>query len=296
LRCTVDAVRVFKGRNSSGVRGINLAAGDEVISMQVINGLDIDSSIKTDYLRISLENRLEIAQTLPSVYSPAHELEGEAEFVEGEDGVKKEVSPAKYLDEDGKITIESLKASGNAEVATRIEEIISSVGNNEILTANNFIEYARNEEFLLAITENGYGKRSSAFEYRITNRGGKGIVNIITSDRNGNVAASFPAFDGDQIMLVTDQGKMIRCPVDQIRVAGRNTQGVTIFKIGENEKIVSAARIQSDEDEEGEELPVDGELSENSVEPLAQNNETASENASETDNERATESEEKLED
>ena len=105
------------------------------------------------------------------------------------------------------------------------------------------------EEFILTVTENGYGKRTSAYEYRRTNRGGQGITNIETSQRNGCVVASFPAHNGEQLMLVTDQAKMIRTTVGDIRIAGRNTQGVTIFRVAENEHVVSAARIEESEDE-----------------------------------------------
>ncbi|MEX0644938.1 MAG: DNA gyrase C-terminal beta-propeller domain-containing protein, partial [Parvularculaceae bacterium] len=100
------------------------------------------------------------------------------------------------------------------------------------------------EQFILTVTENGYGKRSSSYEYRTSGRGGKGIIAIITSKRNGRVVASFPVEDSDQIMLVTDGGQLIRTPVDGIRVAGRNTQGVTIFRMREEEKVVSVERIE----------------------------------------------------
>jgi DNA gyrase subunit A len=106
------------------------------------------------------------------------------------------------------------------------------------------------EQFLLTVTENGYGKRSSTYEYRRTNRGGQGIINIVTSERNGGVVASYPVKPGEQLMLVTDQGKMIRTTVGDIRIAGRNTQGVTIFNVAENEKVVSVARIDESEEEE----------------------------------------------
>jgi DNA gyrase subunit A len=99
------------------------------------------------------------------------------------------------------------------------------------------------EEFILTVTENGYGKRSSAYEYRITGRGGKGIVNIATNERNGAVAATFPVGHGDQIMLVSDRGQLIRCPVADIRIAGRNTQGVIVFKVDEGERVVSVTRL-----------------------------------------------------
>jgi DNA gyrase subunit A len=111
-------------------------------------------------------------------------------------------------------------------------------------------EMAEGEQFILTITENGYGKRTSAYEYRRTNRGGQGITNIDTSERNGRVVASFPAHTGEQLMLITDQGKMIRTTVGDIRVMGRNTQGVTIFKVANNEHVVGVAKIdESDEDE-----------------------------------------------
>ena len=111
-------------------------------------------------------------------------------------------------------------------------------------------ELSEKEQFILTVTENGYGKRSSAYEYRRTNRGGQGITNIDTSERNGGVVASFPARQGEALMLVTDQGKMIRTTVGDIRIMGRNTQGVTIFRVGENEHVVSVAKIEESEEEE----------------------------------------------
>jgi DNA gyrase subunit A len=120
----------------------------------------------------------------------------------------------------------------------------------EGVTAERYAEIAEKEQFLLTITENGYGKRSSTYEYRRTNRGGQGITNIVTSERNGGVVASFPVKPGEQLMLVTDQGKMIRTTVADIRIAGRNTQGVTIFRVNENEKVVSVAKIDESDEEE----------------------------------------------
>ncbi|MEX2009433.1 MAG: DNA gyrase C-terminal beta-propeller domain-containing protein, partial [Dongiaceae bacterium] len=107
------------------------------------------------------------------------------------------------------------------------------------------------EEFILTVTANGYGKRSSAYEYRITNRGGQGIANIETSDRNGPVVASFPVADSDQIMLVTDSGQLIRCPVDDIRIAGRKTQGVVLLKVAEGEQVVSVTRLAEETADDG---------------------------------------------
>ncbi len=113
---------------------------------------------------------------------------------------------------------------------------------------------AEAEQFILTVTKNGFGKRTSAYEYRTTGRGGKGIVNIETSARNGDVVASFPVHGDDDILLVTDQGKLIRTTVDQIRIAGRATQGVTLFKVADDEHVVSVAHIADDGSEEVEEI------------------------------------------
>ena len=119
-------------------------------------------------------------------------------------------------------------------------------------------EMAESEQFILTVTVNGYGKRSSAYEYRRTNRGGQGITNIDTSERNGNVIASFPVKPGEQLMLVTDQAKLIRTTVGDIRVMGRNTQGVTIFRVAEGERVVGVAKIEETDDEI--EVEVDDEI------------------------------------
>ena len=95
----------------------------------------------------------------------------------------------------------------------------------------------------MSVTENGFGKRTSFYDFRVTNRGGKGIIGIVNSERNGNVAASFPVNEGDEIILSTDKGRVIRCAVKEIRTAGRNTQGVRISKVSGEETIVSAIKI-----------------------------------------------------
>ncbi|MDC2978935.1 DNA gyrase subunit A [Pelagibacteraceae bacterium] len=114
---------------------------------------------------------------------------------------------------------------------------------------NGFEELNKNEEFLLAITSKGFGKRSSAYEYRISNRGGKGITGIMTSEKNGEVVDCFVVQDNDEIILVSDKGQIIRVNVNQIRIAGRSTKGVSIFKIPETERIVSVSRIQEFEND-----------------------------------------------
>jgi DNA gyrase subunit A len=123
-------------------------------------------------------------------------------------------------------------------------------GEREItLPPERMAEFEAAEQFILTVTANGFGKRTSAFEYRRTNRGGQGITNIVSSDRNGPVVASFPAHNGEQLMLVTDQAKLIRTTVGSVRVTGRNTQGVILFRVADDEHVVSAARIEESEDE-----------------------------------------------
>jgi DNA gyrase subunit A len=109
-----------------------------------------------------------------------------------------------------------------------------------------YVEMSAHEQFVLTISENGYGKRSSSFEYRTTGRGGKGIVAMSVNGRNGKLVASFPVEDSDQIMLVTDKGQLIRCPVEGIRIAGRSTQGVIVFDTAEDEHVVSVEHIGED--------------------------------------------------
>ncbi|QPC45145.1 DNA gyrase subunit A [Kaustia mangrovi] len=124
------------------------------------------------------------------------------------------------------------------------------------LSQERYAALSAEEQFVLTVSENGYGKRTSAFEYRVTGRGGKGIIAMVANRRNGHLVASFPVEDADQIMLVTNGGQLIRCPVHDIRVAGRATQGVTIFNTADGEHVVSVAHLGEDElgdEEEGDE-------------------------------------------
>jgi DNA gyrase subunit A len=114
------------------------------------------------------------------------------------------------------------------------------------LTEEKIAEMAAAEEMLLTITENGYGKRSSAFDYRVTGRGGSGVTGIGISKKNGNVVASFPVEAGDQIMLMTNKGTLIRTPVEDIRICGRTSQGVITFRTDGKEQVISAVRIKGD--------------------------------------------------
>ena len=135
--------------------------------------------------------------------------------------------------------------------------------NQDFIDDNIFESMYSDDQFILTISENGYGKRSSAYEYRITNRGGQGIINIETSERNGNVIASFPVLDTDDVMMVTNKGRIIRSPVNDIRIASRNTQGVTLFSIDDGEKVVSVTTISLDENEDNDEVIIDDDNIEN---------------------------------
>ena len=150
-------LRVFKGRSSKGIRGINLQEKDSIVSLSILNHDDIKKNGK-----------------------------------------------------------------------------ISKTDKSEKLAKENYI---------LSITENGFGKRTSHYEYRVTNRGGKGIIGIINSSRNGNISSSFPVNEGDDVLISTNKGRVIRTAVKEIRIAGRNTQGVRIIKLSGEEKVVSAIKI-----------------------------------------------------
>jgi len=157
IRFESKKLRVFKGRSSKGIRGINLQQNDNIVSLSIIN----------------------------------------------HDNIKK----------------------------------------NKKLDKNKKAELRAKEKFILSITENGYGKRTDHNDYRVTNRGGKGIIGIVNSSRNGNVSSSFPVNEGDEILISTNKGRVIRTAVKEIRVAGRNTQGVRIIKLSGEEKVVSAIKI-----------------------------------------------------
>ncbi len=208
IRFAVDEVRVFAGRSSTGVRGIRLAPGDEVISMSILRHAEFDMAERDAYLRLSKKRR----------------GADEPEAIDIPDMSEEPAEPA--------------QPEGTPSVDITLSD-------------ERYTEFAQAEDFILSITANGFGKRSSAYEYRVTGRGGQGIANIETSERNGPVLASFPVGHGDQIMLVTDGGQLLRIPVDDIRIAGRKTQGVVLFRVAEGEKVVSVTRLGEDADENG---------------------------------------------
>jgi len=138
------------------------------------------------------------------------------------------------------------RGGAEEETSTDGEEASGSMELGE----QRYVEMSAAEQFVLTISENGFGKRTSSFEYRTTGRGGKGIVAMSVNERNGKLVASFPVEDSDQIMLVTDKGQLIRCPVEDIRIAGRSTQGVIVFDTAEDEHVVSVEHIGEDENGE----------------------------------------------
>ena len=138
------------------------------------------------------------------------------------------------------------EAGGNACITP------DQTGLLKLLTTDDFEHMRELEEFILTVTVTGYGKRSSSYEYRVTGRGGQGIANMEMSPRNKEVVSSFPIEDGKEIMMVTDGGKLIRMPVDDIRVAGRKTQGVILFRTTEEEKVMSVTWLDADDGDDEE--------------------------------------------
>ena len=142
----------------------------------------------------------------------------------------------------------AVRRGGNGdEEVSDAEEAVGAIELGE----KRYVELSAAEQFVLTLSERGYGKRTSSYEYRTTGRGGKGIVAMAVTARNGRLVASFPVEESDQIMLVTDGGQLIRCPVDGIRIAGRSTQGVIVFDTAEGERVVSVERLTEDGEENG---------------------------------------------
>ncbi|WP_019995242.1 DNA gyrase subunit A [Aureimonas ureilytica] len=204
IRFSVPEVRVFAGRNSIGVRGMNLAEGDRLISMAILRHVDATAAERAAYLRMR-------------------------RAVDGE-----------------------LAASEASVEEETVEEVSLSSERYAFLSAA--------EEFVLTLSEFGFGKRSSSYEFRTSGRGGKGIraTDISRLGDIGRLVAAFPVEAGDQILLISDRGQMIRVPVEGIRIAGRATKGVTIFNTAENEKVVSVERIPDQGPEEVAAIEADG--------------------------------------
>jgi DNA gyrase subunit A len=214
IRFAVPEVRVFKGRDSTGVRGISLAKGDKVISLAILRHFEAAPEERQAYLK----------------HASAMRRAAGAELEEG---------------------------NGNGSAAA---EVVDGEEAPEIeLGQDRYVQMGAAEQFVLTLSVNGYGKRTSAYEYRVTGRGGKGIVAMVTNDRNGELVSSFPVEQLDQLMLITDRGQTIRVPVDGIRIAGRSTQGVIVFDTADDERVVSVEHIEGETeaavvDGDGEEL------------------------------------------
>ncbi|MCA3746673.1 MAG: DNA gyrase subunit A [Phenylobacterium sp.] len=211
IRFAVDEVRVFAGRDSTGVRGVRLAEGDEVISMAILRAVDATAEERAAYVRHA--NAMRRAVT------------GEGADAEDVSTVEEDVE----------------------------DEAVSSL---TALSPERIAELGAAEEQILTVSSEGFGKRSSAYEFRRTGRGGQGLLAQDLSRRGGRLTASFPVEEHDEILLVTDQGQLIRTPVTQIRVVGRNSQGVIIFRTAEGEQVVSVERLAdpagaSDEEADG---------------------------------------------
>ena len=202
IRFAVSDVRVFAGRNSIGVRGINLGEGDKVISMAILEHVEATPAERSAYLKRAVAER---------------------------------------------------RAAGNDSDDVTISDEEEATGDAELSEAR-YNELSQHEQMLLTVSEFGYGKRSSSYEFRISGRGGKGIraTDPSKTAEIGKLVAAFPVEESDQIMLVSDGGKLIRVPVAGIRIAGRSTKGVTIFDTAENEKVVSVERISESEDEDSD--------------------------------------------
>lgn len=195
IRFPVNEIRIFAGRNSTGVRGMSLNKDDRIIGMAMLNHGESDAAVRAAYIKQSRAAR----------------------------------RAATGLEEDA--------GTDDEEVTT-----------NLVLDENQMAQMAATEQFILTVSENGFGKRTSTYEYRTTHRGGGGFTNIKLGGKNTAVAGSFPVADDHDIMMVTDGGKIIRTPVSDVRIAGRSTAGVTLFRTAENEKVVSAIAIEHADD------------------------------------------------
>ncbi|MEO0981341.1 MAG: DNA gyrase subunit A [Pseudomonadota bacterium] len=201
IRFRVEDVRVFQGRTSSGVRGVRLADGDEVISLAVLRHVDVTPAEARGYLKHAAALRR----------AAGAEDEGEEPVVE-------------EVEDDG-----------------------DEAADEAALSPERIVELGAAEEMILTLTTDGMGKRASAYDYRVSGRGGKGLIaHRISSGQK--LVGSFPVDAADEVMLVTDGGQLIRTPVEQIRIAGRATQGVRVIRTAEDESVVSVERLVEQEE------------------------------------------------
>lgn len=214
FQITEDTLRVFAGRDSSGVRGIRLGEGDEVNSLCVLNHVEATVEERASYLRMANARR-------------------RAELAASQGGEDTE------------------------EIATDISAEPSddeSLPTDSMIDPDRFAELELAEEILLTVSNAGFGRRSSAYDYRVSGRGGQGIANMtFTSGKRGNeVVATLPVIGGTDVMLVTDAGRLIRVPIDQIRVMSRQASGVTLFRLDATEHVISVFPVMESDDDEGD--------------------------------------------
>ncbi|WP_044558721.1 DNA gyrase subunit A [Azospirillum sp. B4] len=200
IRFPVEDVRVFAGRTSTGVRGIRLADGDEVIGLSILHHTPYSPEERAAYLK-------------------------QANAERRQQGEEVDDTPA------------DVEAEPTGEVGTLAPDL--------------YAEMKAREEFLLTVSVQGFGKRTSAYEYRLTGRGGQGIWNMDMGDRNKAIAAVFPIAETDQVMMVSNGGQVIRMPVHDVRITARKSKGVTLFRLSADEGVVSVARLADDGAEEG---------------------------------------------
>ncbi|HYD64285.1 DNA gyrase C-terminal beta-propeller domain-containing protein, partial [Azospirillum sp.] len=196
IRFPVPEIRVFAGRTSTGVRGIKLMGGDEIISMSMLRHVEASPGERAAYLKKKKEEGLDMV---------------------GESAPEADEIPADTV----------------------------------TLTQERYDELKRLEQYVLTVSDRGFGKRTSSYEYRTSGRGGQGIWNMEMGERNGSIVAAFPVTDAHQVMMVTNGGQVIRMPIHDVRVAGRKTLGVTLFRVGPEERVVSVASIEEEEDANG---------------------------------------------
>lgn len=226
VRFSATDIRLFVGRNSSGVRGIKLADNDEVVGLAVLANTATTAEQRSSYLR--LRNAV---KRLMADKTPTHTTEnGDDATVEA--GATGNI-PQEFYDQAA--------ADLGADVANDLPYDL-------------FCEMARDEQFILTVSDKGYGKRTSGYEYRRMNRGGQGVANMSLSKRTGDIIATYRVVDEHDIIMITNQGQLIRIPVAQIRTAGRSTQGVRVFRVPDEARIVSVARVLVDDDEISEDV------------------------------------------
>ncbi|MGE4521902.1 MAG: DNA gyrase subunit A [Acetobacter sp.] len=213
FQITDDTLRVFAGRGSSGVRGIRLASGDRVISLAVLNHVEATVEERSAYLRMANARR---------------RAENAAEAAE--------------------------EAGDEADLPIAAEEgEDEAVSETAVLSPERFAQLEAAEEILLVVSDGGFGRRSSAYDYRVSGRGGQGITNMTfsASKKGTEVAATLPVLAGTDVMLVTDGGRLIRVPVDQVRVMSRQASGVTVLRLNDSERVTSVFPVMDDGDDEG---------------------------------------------